>query len=453
MSTKNFSQTNEWVKNRLANRREFFGSRHSFFKLFQHGIVYSFLEIKNKKLKTFFHLPIFIQKWRWQLKSFLKSGKKSIQLNEIVMLDPGRVHIDEDGNIVSVYFNKIQQTLDNSRYTTINEDPKHGLQCDYSIADLEQLPFPSGKEFNEMLEEVNGVANSLRNSEYFTQEEKELIQSSLHLFLVAYVRYLAVFKLSKVKKLFFIRHYHNEGIIAAAKDCGIETIELQHGLINKHDLYYVYDPSLKDTLKNAFFPDKILLFGKYWEDVLMKGSEWKPSQFTIAGEYMSSRKANNQNLIKENLILIASQKTLDHIFIPRIKSLIETLKNYPDWRIVIKLHPSEKKIEAYQSLVTSNVELAPLKSNIYDYLEKSKIQLSIYSTTFFDAIGMSVTNFAWTGDFIGSDYAEALIEDNIAFDGNLKNIIEEYKYFENQGIKNLSRDYFYTAFSSESFGI
>jgi hypothetical protein len=363
------------------------------------------------------------------------------------------VHIDEDGNIVSVYFNKIQQTLDNSRYTTINEDPKHGLQCDYSIADLEQLPFPSGKEFNEMLEEVNGVANSLRNSEYFTQEEKELIQSSLHLFLVAYVRYLAVFKLSKVKKLFFIRHYHNEGIIAAAKDCGIETIELQHGLINKHDLYYVYDPSLKDTLKNAFFPDKILLFGKYWEDVLMKGSEWKPSQFTIAGEYMSSRKANNQNLIKENLILIASQKTLDHIFIPRIKSLIETLKNYPDWRIVIKLHPSEKKIEAYQSLVTSNVELAPLKSNIYDYLEKSKIQLSIYSTTFFDAIGMSVTNFAWTGDFIGSDYAEALIEDNIAFDGNLKNIIEEYKYFENQGIKNLSRDYFYTAFSSESFGI
>ena len=453
MSTKNFSQTNEWVKNRLANRKEFFGSRHSFFKLFQHGIVYSFLEIKNKKLKTFFHLPIFIQRCRWQLKSFLKSGKKTIQLNEIVMLDPGRVHIDENGKTVSVYFNKIQQTLDKSRYTTINEVPKHGLQCDYAISDLEQLSFPSGKEFNAMLEEVNGVAEALRNSDYYTPEEKELIQSSLHLFLVAYVRYLAIFKLSKVKKLFFIRHYHNEGIIAAAKDCGIETIELQHGLINKHDLYYVYDSALKDCIKNAFFPDKILLFGKYWEDVLSKGSEWQPHQLVIAGEYMNSRKQDDRNEDKENIILIASQKTLDHVFIPRIKELINSLKNHPGWKVVIKLHPAETKAAIYETLVGPNVEIAPLKSNIFDYLQKSKIQVSIYSTTFFDAIGLDVTNFAWSGDFLGSDYAQALIEDRVAFDGNAPDIISEFNKLEQEGVNQLERDYFYTPFSSEPFVI
>lgn len=453
MSTKNFSQANEWVKNRLANRKEFFGSRHSFFKLFQHGIVYSFLEIKNKKLKTFFQLPIFIQKWRWQLKSFLKSGKKSIQLNEIVMLDPGRVHIDEDGNMVSVYFNKIQQTLDKTRYTTINEDPKHGLQCDYSIADLEQLSFPSGKEFNEMLEEVNGVANTLRNSEYYTQEEKELIQSSLHLFLVAYVRYLAVFKLSKVKKLFFIRHYHNEGIIAAAKDCGIETIELQHGLINKHDLYYVYDSSLKDYLKNAFFPDKILLFGKYWEDVLSKGSEWHRDQLIIAGEYLSSKEKIQNNSEKENVILIASQKTLHDLFIPRIKQIMETVKKHPDWRIILKLHPFEKETQKYTELSNSILEIAPLNSNISDYLAIARIQVSIYSTTFFDAIGENVVNFAWTGPFLGGDYADALIEDGIALSANNEDVILKLQQLELDNYTPLQREAFYTHFSREAFDV
>lgn len=451
MSTKNFSQANEWVKNRLANRKEFFGSRHSFFKLFQHGIVYSFLEIKNKKLKTFFHLPIFIQKWRWQLKSFLKSGKKAIELNEIVMLDPGRVHIDEDGNMVSVYFHKFQKSLDPKRFTTINEDTKHGLKCNYAISDFSGLPFPNGNEFDEMLFEVNSVTKKLRKSNHYTQEEKELIQSCCQIFLTAYVQYLAIFKSSKVKKLYFIRHYLNEGIIAAARDCGIETIELQHGLINKHDLYYVYDKSFQKHLSNAFFPDKILLFGQYWKDVLTQGSEWKPEQLIIAGDYLSSKSNVRNNISKENVVLVASQKTMHEIFIPRIKELAKSIQNHPDWRIILKLHPFEKETEKYADLCNDRIEIAPLNSNISDYLQISKIQVSVYSTTFFDSIGLNVINFAWTGPFMGGDYAEALIEDGIAFRANNTDIVARFLEITNSDVKQLERTHYYSNISIESF--
>jgi hypothetical protein len=453
MSTKTFSQANDWLKKRLEGRDEFMGSRNSFFKIFQHGIVYSFLEIKNKKLKTFFHLPLFVQKLRWKLKSLLKRKANTFQINEIVMLDPGRVHIDEDGNHVSVYFDKIQKTLPKSKYTLINEDPKHGLPCDYTISDLNCLPFPSGIAVDSMFEEVNDIAKKLRNSDYYNTEEKELIQSSLHLFLVSYIRYISIFQSSKIKKLFFIRHYHNEGIIAAAHDCGIETVELQHGLINKHDLYYVYDLAFKENLKNAFFPNRILLFGQYWKDVLSKGAEWRPEQLIIAGDYMSSKKTELQETAKQNVILVASQKTMHELFIPRIKELAASLQNHPEWRIILKLHPFEKEVEKYNDLASDKLEIAPLQSSISDYLEISKIQVSIYSTTFFDAIGKNVVNFAWTGNFLGGDYAEALIEDGIAKSANNEDIILIFNKMNLESKSPLERPHFYTTFSSESFDV
>lgn len=453
MSQKTFSQANEWFKKRVANNEEYIGTKHSFIKLFQHGIVYSFLEIKNKKLKTYFHLPLFLQLLIWKFKSWRKTKKNNIQINQIVMLDPGRVHIDEDGNHVSVYFDKIQKTLDKSKYTTINEDPKHGLPCDYSIQDLEALPFPSGAEFNQLFTEVNDITKRLRKSKHYTQDEKEHILSCFHIFISSYIRYLSIFKERGIKKLFFIRHYHNEGIIAAAEDCGIEAIELQHGLINKHDLYYVYDQELKSKLNNAFFPDRILLFGQYWKDVLSQGTEWNSSQLIIAGDYLSSKAKEHRYLQKENIILVASQKTLHDLFIPRIEELKKSIEAFPEWRIILKLHPFEKETQKYSALSDEKLEIAPLHSNISDYLEIAKIQISIYSTTFFDAIGSDVLNFAWTGEFIGGDYANALIEDGIAKSANNQNIIEYFNTLSAEGIVHLRRDLFYSHFSSEAFDV
>ena len=60
---------------------------------------------------------------------------------------------------------------------------------------------------------------------------------------------------SQLKKLYLVTHYHQEGLIAAARNAGVYVVELQHGLISKHDLYYVYDSKFDALYKKSFFPD------------------------------------------------------------------------------------------------------------------------------------------------------------------------------------------------------
>jgi hypothetical protein len=168
---------------------------------------------------------------------------------------------------------------------------------------------------------------------------------------------------------------------------------------------------------------------------------------------MSSKKTELQETAKQNVILVASQKTMHELFIPRIKELAASLQNHPEWRIILKLHPFEKEVEKYNDLASDKLEIAPLQSSISDYLEISKIQVSIYSTTFFDAIGKNVVNFAWTGNFLGGDYAEALIEDGIAKSANNEDIILIFNKMNLESKSPLERPHFYTTFSSESFDV
>ena len=66
-----------------------------------------------------------------------------------------------------------------------------------------------------------------------------------------------------------------EALIAALRDLGIKSVEIQHGLISASDYYYVYSEKLKPGLEKALFPDTIGLYGQYWKNILLRGAEWK----------------------------------------------------------------------------------------------------------------------------------------------------------------------------------
>ncbi len=417
MASHSFDELNKHVRDRLIHTDCYIGENHSFFKIFQHGVVYDKNKSKNKTFRTYFHLPLWIQQLYWFLRALKFISKKKVLLKNYLLLDPGR-GISADSGVVSksYFFHKIKSTKPNDHSVIfIEKEKKQHITHDAAWSEINGMHLFMTTKEKKMFGQVAKVAKQLIDSNYFSSSEKAYILSALHNFFHTYRQYSFILEGNDVKRCYFIAHYHNEGIIAALKDHGIEAIELQHGLISTNDLYYVYDSSLKDKLKNGFFPDRIIVFGPYWKSVLLQGCEFDENQIAIGGNFVLSPDMPPSSFLeKKNIVLVAAQKKMSSVYAELLETLQRHLQKHPEWELVVKLHPLEQELELYESCIKTPSRIAPLESSISEWLTLSKIQISVYSTTFYDAAGYEIMNFAWQKKGLGSDYALSMVESRIA---------------------------------------
>jgi hypothetical protein len=224
-------------------------------------------------------------------------------------------------------------------------------------------------------------------------------------------------------------HYHNEGCLAAAKMLGIKTVELQHGLISRHDLYYVYPEMYRGALAKGMFPNEIWLFGNFWKDVLQRGAESEFMIPVVVGDFTTDSTVSPEKINKENRVLLCAQKNLSAPYIEWIRFMRDhVLPNHPDWKLIVKLHPLESEEKKYMNEASDCVEVLPISASLNEELVRAKIQVSIYSTTFFDALGMNVKNYSLNEIEYSSDYAAEMVELGVAESlKNLEDVIAKYE--------------------------
>ena len=74
------------------------------------------------------------------------------------------------------------------------------------------------------------------------------------------------------------------------------------------------------------------------------------------------------------------------------------------------------------------IEILPVSASLSEELIRAKIQVSIYSTTFFDSLGMEVRNYSLNEIGFSSDYATEMVDMGIA--ESLKNEEDVIAKFE-----------------------
>ena len=81
----------------------------------------------------------------------------------------------------------------------------------------------------------------------------------------------------------------------------------------------------------------------------------------------------------------------------------------------MKLHPYEPVVDVpkYMALADAQTEIVQ-SGSLHDWFSKAKIQLSIYSTTFYDSIGYEVDNFALINTCIYDAYVQEMLEAQVA---------------------------------------
>lgn len=192
----------------------------------------------------------------------------------------------------------------------------------------------------------------------------------------------SVYKRIKPAKVFIVCYYdlYKMAAIKAAKEMGITTVELQHGVINNEHMAYNMFTDIRDNP----YPDYLFCFGeKYAENV----SEYiYPSEkIKIVGScYIDLMKKNSEenkrlfcakysNILGKIIVTFAAQAPIDEA---TLKVMRELAVKYMDVFVIYIPRPFE---EYHENIDTDNF-VVESDLDVYQCMQNSSCTMTVYST-------------------------------------------------------------------------
>lgn len=447
-----FSELNRIILDKLTRTGCYMRDGYSFLKVFQHALVFSAEERANKVQPSCWSWPFLFLLMREYLRAFRGRRMKRVGFREILLIDPGRAFRDEAGREQSVHFFKIRRLLGERQTTLVSLYPGGKGYADYQLSEFTGCLPPPSRADRKMLRTLRRTFLESRRSGVFSEQELRYIASALDVFYSGYRLWGYQLRRSAVSQCYLVCHYHIEYLIAVLGEMGVQVVEIQHGLISPRDIYYVYDKEFGPALRNAFFPDYITVYGPYWKRILLKGSEFSPGQIIVAGNYRPWKLHTPVPFHQRKpIILVCSQKEMETAYVPIVDWISAAVAGDPNWSVVLKLHPQEQKRHIYESRSWPKVRIAGPHERIDDLLDEVSVQLTIYSTTLYDALGRNVVNFS-VQDAQSADYASDMVQEKVAFPIRIgEDILARYREAVAQMEHLLSSEEVYSPFRSAVF--
>lgn len=457
MSHTSFSEQQELLKVKLRQADRLSGELFNYLKIFQHALTYHRNGDTSKLLRSPWGRSERLVRLYYRFRA--KRDRRTAQgppLTSVLVFENGRYVTDAAGKVHSAHYAQLRRALPASVQTTLLTRPNSPLKShDHVVQKLinEVCPFPLSEHGKELMSDLNTVIRRCAKSSDFTKGEMAYITSAAHVFFEQFMGFDALLRNRGVEVALFDNHYHNEGLMAALKLNQVRCVEVQHGLIAANDLYYAYPDYVKDVAHKALFPDAVLLFGEFWKGILEKGYEHPPEHLKVVGDYSYfGGEAVSSAIPKGKHVLITAQKNMGDQYIPYAKQLAARMhEKHPGWVLRIKLHPLEKDPDAYYALKSEGIDILGNESNLMDALAASRIHISIYSTTFFDAIGLDTLNLSLQDYGVSADYAKEIVETGVALPLSVEqDPIEVYEKTDIQDTSFGDRHHYYQPFDPEA---
>ncbi len=210
----------------------------------------------------------------------------------------------------------------------------------------------------------------------------------------------------------FLMYEHGSNslsFISVCKKLGIPTIGLQHGIIYDHHEQYCFNNFVTKNNPYGFpFPDKMILFGDYFKNLLLKKGYPKDSLITFGNPSYFNLKKIESSLESKNslekykidknkkIILFATNKLQEnYVATPHLQYdtqmweyILKNFKNDDSYFWILKPHPLEK-IDIYQEILKKNGSPSNAKiiqGGLHELIYSSDVVISTYSSTIIDAL-------------------------------------------------------------------
>lgn len=212
--------------------------------------------------------------------------------------------------------------------------------------------------------------------------------------------YKTLFKKTKAKRLYLTSAYTNCAAVHAARECGMEVIELQHGIFTRYHLGYSF-PNGGDV---PYFPDRLMCFGKFWPEATPLPTGLHID--VIGAPYIAKLSVDHPSSGPRRSVVFSSQGVIGaklFEFASRAASLL------PQENFIFRLHPSEI-LEEYEDRARGrmppNLTLSHRSPNIFALLASAGTQVGVFSTTLFE--GMVLGCKTMLIDMPGIEYMESV---------------------------------------------
>lgn len=183
-------------------------------------------------------------------------------------------------------------------------------------------------------------------------------------------------------------------ILKWAKERGILTIELQHGVLYNNHPAYNYGKSILDSnIYKKYLPDYLLTYGKYWNEQINI-----PLKKVVIGNpnYSENIKELNFNRKNENKkrILIISNNEIFYMM-KKIAIELNVLLDKKNYDIVFRPHPGdfyEKRDSNFVFFKTKGIKI-DTETDVYKSLKDTDFLIGKNSTVLYEAIGICKSIF------------------------------------------------------------
>lgn len=237
----------------------------------------------------------------------------------------------------------------------------------------------------------------------------KIINSSLKKQIIDNKIYTIVFKHFSPLAIFYTNNGLINGIIKAANELRINTIELQHGTISH--LHTAYN---SENFNDSVVPKYFFTFGTYWHEAI----KMRCQKIAVGFPYMDIIQEDiSKDIIRNDqaIVVISDCKLSRKIF---VKITLEIVDALPDCRIYYKLRPEEYKDwkHLYPDSFQTNPSIKVIDNNdkpLYEYYRQAKYLIGPSSTAIYEGIAHEMIVFLVKSNFYLD--LKRLIEGNTLF--------------------------------------
>lgn len=194
-----------------------------------------------------------------------------------------------------------------------------------------------------------------------------------------------------------VRNAFRPEAIAAARERGIDTVELQHGLINRYQIMYAWSPYAVPYRATLPIADRLMLYGAYWKDELLTTGFWGDDLRVVGSPRLDSYRQRREQAADPDVctLLLTSQGVDTERVLGFLRAFLDLAREQANVHLIVKMHPRfELHRDPYTAAFGDDQRVTILAGNeepsTFTLLTRASLHLSIYSSCHYEALGLGV---------------------------------------------------------------